>query len=121
MLKVSVIIVSYNTRELLRACLLSLVGANEVIVVDNASADGSANMVEQSYPAVKLIRSDRNLGFGAANNRGLDVATGELILFLNSDARAKPGSILTLTEVFEDGSFYSIFINSYDSFYFFKF
>lgn len=101
---VSVIVVSYNTIDFLRTCLSSLAEADEVIVVDNASHDGSPEMVEREFPAVKLIRNVENLGFGAANNRGMDVATGDLVLLLNSDAYAKPGAIRTLAGVFNDPS-----------------
>ncbi|RMH00305.1 MAG: glycosyltransferase family 2 protein [Chloroflexi bacterium] len=89
----SVIVVSYNTRQLLDDCLASLVRANmpeggmEIIVVDNASTDGSPEMVAEKYPQVCLIASDENLGFAAANNRGTAVAHGEYLLFLNSDTR----------------------------------
>jgi GT2 family glycosyltransferase len=72
---VSIVIVSFNTRNVLRQCLLSVfreVGqlAVQVIVIDNASSDGSADMVEQEFSNVVLIRSDVNLGFGQANNLG---------------------------------------------------
>ncbi len=87
----SVIVVSYNTCRLLDECLHSLFSVDapsegfEVIVVDNASSDGSVAMVAAKYPQVVLIASDENLGFSAANNRGSAVATGEYLLFLNSD------------------------------------
>ena len=87
----SVIVVSYNTCRLLDECLNSLFSADapsggfEVIVVDNASSDDSVAMVAAKYPQVILIASDENLGFSAANNRGSAVATGEYLLFLNSD------------------------------------
>jgi GT2 family glycosyltransferase len=102
MATVSVVVVSYNTKELLRSCLGSLDGAYEVIVVDNASSDGSAEMVEAEFPDVRLIRSPVNLGFGAGNNRGMDAAIGDLVLLLNSDARATPGAIQTLAAAFND-------------------
>jgi GT2 family glycosyltransferase len=82
---VSVIIVSYNTRELLRECIESILCAQgddavaaEVIVVDNASADGSAPMVAERFPQVRLIANADNRGFGAACNQGLEVARGAL-------------------------------------------
>lgn len=87
----SVIIVSYNTRQLLDECLHSLYAAEkppggvEIIVVDNASADGSVEMVAAKYPDVILLASTDNLGFSAANNRGTAAARGEYLLFLNSD------------------------------------
>ena len=86
----SVIIVSYNTRELLRTCLDSLRAhpssfASEIVVVDNGSSDGSADLVEQTYRDVRLIRNSANLGFAAANNIGIRNSTGKYILLLNSD------------------------------------
>ena len=87
----SVIVVSYNTRRLLDDCLRSLyaaaapAGGLEVIVVDNASADGSPALVAEKYPQAKLLTSAENLGYSAANNRGAAVAEGEYLLYLNSD------------------------------------
>lgn len=99
--EVSVVVVSYNTRELLQRCLASLSGC-EVIVVDNASHDGSSEMVAADFPHVELIRNQENRGFGAANNQGVQVATKPLVLFLNSDAYAVEGSVEQLEEVFTD-------------------
>lgn len=100
--QVSVVIVSYNTRDLLRACLRSLTDPviSEVIVVDNASRDGSADMVATEFPDVSLIRSERNLGFGAANNKGSAHATSDLVLFLNPDCEAREGSISRMAREF---------------------
>ena len=87
----SIIVVSYNTRQLLGDCLRSLYAAEappggmEIIVVDNASADGSPEMVRQRYPQARLIVSDENRGYSAANNLGSAAATGDTLLFLNSD------------------------------------
>jgi GT2 family glycosyltransferase len=87
----SIIVVSYNTRQLLDDCLCSVLAADsppgglEVIVVDNDSADGSAAMVANKYPDVKLIARRDNLGFSTANNQGSAVARGRYLLFLNSD------------------------------------
>ena len=87
----SVIVVSYNTRQLLDDCLRSLYaaapppGGMEVIVVDNASADGSVAMVAEKYPQAVLLTCDENRGYSAANNRGSAVARGEYLLYLNSD------------------------------------
>ena len=87
----SVIVVSYNTRQLLDDCLASLfsaespAGGMEVVVVDNASADGSVAMVAAKYPRVVLLSCQDNLGFSAANNRGSAAASGDYLLFLNSD------------------------------------
>lgn len=100
--KVSAVVVSYNTRGLLRKCLASLGEADEVIVVDNASRDGSAEMVAAEFPRVKLVRNSRNLGFGAANNQGLGVMSCDVALLFNSDAEARPGAIPLLAALFAD-------------------
>jgi GT2 family glycosyltransferase len=108
-LTLSVIIVNWNTREFLRACLLSLT-ANalhdhseiivvDMIVVDNASTDGSAAMVAEDFPTVTLIASDRNLGFAAGNNAGFEVAKGEYWLVLNPDTEILPGSLESAVEI----------------------
>ena len=97
----SVIVVSFNTREILRACLQRLFDVSEgvrlqVIVVDNASRDQSADMVAADFPEILLIRSNTNLGFAAANNLGFRQAVGQHVLLLNPDALLEPGSQLTL-------------------------
>jgi len=95
---VSVIIVSYNTCKLLQQCLESLFAAHtrhelEIFVVDNASADDSADMVAREFPQVCLITNDTNLGFGAANNQAYARSTGSYVLLLNPDALLRDGSI----------------------------
>src|SRR5215469_2281253 len=97
-LDVSVVIVSFNTRNVLRECLQTLERqaskvTHETIVVDNASADGSADMVEKEFPGVRLVRSAVNLGFAAANNRGFELAKGRYVSQLNSDAFMQPGAL----------------------------
>lgn len=90
-MELSVIVISHNTCELLDDCLQSIYAAQspagglEVIVVDNASADGSPEMVAAKYPDTRLITNATNLGFATANNQGSAVARGEYLLFLNSD------------------------------------
>lgn len=84
----SIIIVSFNTEDLTRNCLASLAeheSGMEVIVVDNASRDGSADMVETEFPDVRLVRLVENVGFGGANNIGYQQATHDEIILLNSD------------------------------------
>ena len=103
----SVIIVSWNTRELLRKCLRSLerVRAMEnaqVMVVDNASSDGSGRMVRTEFPWVDLIASERNLGFAAANNRALGFVRGRYVLFLNPDTEVREGVIDALVRYLDD-------------------
>ncbi len=88
---VSVVIVSFNTREVLRECLASVMEETkglraEILVVDNASSDGSVAMMRESFPQVTVIESAVNLGFGAANNVALERATGKYFVLLNSDA-----------------------------------
>lgn len=87
---VSIIIVSYNTKELLHSCLKSIFlhtsGVSfEVIVCDNASTDGTVAMLQQEFSSVLLIENTKNLGFGVANNLAKKIAKGAYILYLNSD------------------------------------
>ncbi len=100
--EVSVIVVSFNTKEYLRACLAAIEPRHEIIVVDNASIDGSPQMVATEFPRVHLIENRVNRGFGAANNQGIDVMTRSLALLLNSDARPEPGAIDALAILFRD-------------------
>lgn len=100
-MELSIIIVSWNVCDYLRSCIASVVAhardiAYEIIVVDNASSDSSAGMVEQEFPQVRLIRSTENLGFARANNVGHAQAQGDYILLLNPDTEIKPGSIQTV-------------------------
>jgi GT2 family glycosyltransferase len=97
-LDVSIVIVSFNTRDLLRECLQILAKYvdnvhYETLVIDNASCDGSAAMVAQTFPDVKLIRSEVNLGFAAANNLGFKQAAGRYVVLLNSDAFITPQAL----------------------------
>ncbi len=90
MMNVSILIVNYNTRELLADCLRTVYEQThgitfEVIVVDNASTDGSEEYVLSRFPAVRWIASGENLGFGKANNLGASRAQGEYLFLLNSD------------------------------------
>lgn len=99
----SAIVVNWNNRDLLSKCLASLRAhlgsvAHETIVVDNASADGSAEAVEAEFPGARLIRNAENLGFGPGNNIGMAAARGRFLLLINSDARLVDDSILRLLE-----------------------
>lgn len=95
--QVSIIIVSYNTCSVLRACLGSIRAHAgmpcSVIVVDNASADGSGAMVKAEFPEVNLIAQSENLGFSPANNLGIAQAPGEWIILLNPDTELRPGAL----------------------------
>lgn len=86
----SIIIPNFNTKRLLHECLKSIYLQTkkikfEVIVVDNASSDGSPQMIKKNFPQVKLIVNSKNLGYAKANNQGIKIAKGKYILFLNSD------------------------------------
>lgn len=109
--QVSVIVVNHNGRHLLADCLRRLhtlrlhslkMQWHEVIVVDNASVDGSQDMVQQDFPSVRLIELESNLGFGVANNRGAAQAEGDLFLFLNSDAWLDAQALPTMIRAFDD-------------------
>lgn len=87
---VSIIIVNWNTKDTLRDCLTSIYKQTqdnqfEVIVIDNASSDGSAEMVRTKFPRVILLENSENRGFAAANNQGMAIARGRYVLLLNSD------------------------------------
>lgn len=93
----SIIVVSYNARADLERCLASLAAGaqttrSEVIVVDNASTDGSAALA-RTFPSVQVIASPENRGFAAANNMGIRASTGRALLLLNSDTIVPPGAI----------------------------
>lgn len=97
----SIVIVSWNTRELLRGCLASLPAATaglevEVIVVDNASSDRSAEMVTAEFPHVRLMDAGGNLGFARANNLALPHTLGRCLLLLNPDTVCPPDSLARL-------------------------
>jgi GT2 family glycosyltransferase len=102
---VSVILVNLNRMELLRNALRSLLDSpranTEIIVVDNASTDGSAEMVAAEFPTVRLIRNTTNKGFCEANNQGIAIAKGEYIALLNNDAEAGPGWLEALVQAIE--------------------
>jgi O-antigen biosynthesis protein len=93
----SVIIVSFNVKNYLEQALHSVVAASagirsEVIVIDNCSSDGSAEMVEDLFPEIRLIRSETNSGYAAACNTGIEISSGEFILILNPDTIVSPSA-----------------------------
>lgn len=105
-MEVSIIIVNYNTRDILNQCLGSIYQYTadinfEIILVDNASADGSTEMIKARYPEVILIESKENLGFGRANNLGAKHASGTYLFLLNSDTIMLENSIKILYNFFE--------------------
>lgn len=94
----SIVIVNWNGRKILEDCLYSIYTncpkfEFELIVVDNASGDGSVEMVREKFPGVRLVVNDRNLGFAAGNNRGFAVAQGRYVLLLNNDTIVLPDAI----------------------------
>ena len=95
--QLSIVIVNFNGRGHLEGCLRSLTDhpaatPSEIVVVDNASTDGSSTLV-QDFPPVRLIQLPRNVGFSAGNNTGIRATTGPLVLLLNSDTVVPPGAI----------------------------
>lgn len=102
---VTVIIVSFNTKELtrraLQALLVSSVTPDKVIVVDNNSADGSADMVAATFPTVQLIRNTHNVGFAKANNQAIQLATTPYVWLLNSDTETGRRSLEQLVTYME--------------------
>ncbi len=106
----SIVIVSWNVRKDLRECLRSLLkdegsrlesGEIEIIVVDNASTDGTAEMVEHEFPQVKLLVNPQNLGYTKANNIGIKHSCGKYILLLNPDTIVHQGALQALIDCAE--------------------
>jgi N-acetylglucosaminyl-diphospho-decaprenol L-rhamnosyltransferase len=95
---VAIVIVSFNARAHLERCLRSLHDAppaarHEIVVVDNASSDGSADAVRAQWPAVRVVQMGSNAGFSAANNAGIRATESDVILLLNSDTIVPGGAI----------------------------
>jgi hypothetical protein len=104
---ISILIVSYNTKDLTSACLSSIhryppIGDYETIVVDNGSKDGSAAMIARRFPGVKLMVSNKNLGFAAGNNLALRAAKYDVLLLLNSDTEVHPGALEHLQTILSE-------------------
>jgi GT2 family glycosyltransferase len=102
---VSVIVLNYNGRQWLGPCLIAtrtqLAGRGELIFVDNASTDGSIELVRERFPDVRLLALDRNLGFAGGNNAGARIATGRYLAFLNNDTVPQAGWLDALKAPFE--------------------
>ncbi len=105
--RLSIVVVTYQSRDQIGACLDSLKNfppqcSHEIFVVDNASRDGTAAYVAQQHPTVRLTRNSGNEGFGCANNRAIQQASGEFILALNPDAQVTAGALDRLILIAEN-------------------
>ncbi len=110
----SIVIPNWNGRDLLEKYLASVAAAasvdaaNEVIVVDNGSTDGSAEFVRAHFPAVRLIALEENLGFGGGSNTGVREARNGIVVLLNSDMRVEPDFLLPLVDHFADERVFAV-------------
>lgn len=105
--EVSVVIVNYNTADFTAQCLDSIgrtppEASLEIVVVDNASDGDDAGTLERRYPAIRLIRSPRNVGIAGGNNLGMEATAGCYVLLLNNDTVVQPGTIDRLVEFLDD-------------------
>ncbi len=101
--EITIIIVNWNTRDMLKSCLYSVKKSSyanqfEIIVVDNASRDGSREMIKSLFPGVQIINSGRNIGFAAANNLAIRRSNTQFILFLNPDTVVFQNSISKMVD-----------------------
>jgi GT2 family glycosyltransferase len=99
----SIVLISYNDLGRLRACLGSLgenppAAEHEILVVDNASTDGTVEAIRREFPGVGVIQNQENAGFSAANNRGAGQSRGRSLLFLNTDTLVPPGALTALLD-----------------------
>lgn len=105
-MKLSIIILNHNSRGLLKQCVRSIEMSNvsvayEIIIVDNASTDDSAEMIEHELSHVRLIQLEENIGYGGGNNKGAYHAKGEYLLILNPDVTVLEGSIESMLSQFD--------------------
>lgn len=98
----SVVIPTFNTAALTLAACRSVLAADEVIVVDDASSDGTAELLARELPQVRVIRLERNARFAAAANAGVAASRGDVVLLLNSDARVERGALDAIVAVFRN-------------------
>ena len=110
----SVVIPNWNGRDLLEKYIPSIIVAlsgnpeNEIIVVDNGSADGSAELLRERFPSVRVLALDRNLGFGGGSNTGFRAARNDIVVLLNSDMRVERDFLAPLLEAFTDETIFSV-------------
>lgn len=110
----SIVIPNWNGKDLLEKYLPSVVAAvlrhpgSEIIVVDNASTDGSAEYVEANFPEVRVLRLPENLGFGGGSNAGFREAKNDIVVLLNNDMRVEPGFLAPLLQPFSDPLVFSV-------------
>jgi len=97
---ISVVIPTFNTAALTLAACRSVLDASEVIVVDDASTDGTAELLAREVPDLRVIRLPSNVRFAGAANAGIAAARGEIVMLLNSDARAEPGALDAIRSAF---------------------
>jgi hypothetical protein len=105
--ELSIIIVSYNVCQFLLNCIQSILATAgsihyEIIVIDNASTDGSAEAVRKTFPNVQVIANKENLGYAEANNQGYRISKGDFLLLLNPDTVVKSGAIKSVLEFMKD-------------------
>lgn len=110
----SIVIPNWNGRDLLEKYIPSILEAtqhnpaNEIIVVDNASEDGSAAFLRERFPSVRVLALDRNYGFGGGSNRGFAAAKNDIVVLLNSDMRVEPDFLAPLLEGFTDENVFAV-------------
>ena len=110
----TVVIPNWNGRDLLETHLSSVVEAlkehpnNEIIVVDNASTDGSVEWLRRTFPGVRVLPQTHNLGFGGGSNAGFRAASNDIVVLLNNDMRVEPGFLAPLLEPFADSSVFAV-------------
>ena len=100
---IAVCIITCNTRDLLRKCLQSALAEkpDEILVVDNGSADDTVQMLKAEFPSVPVLALEKNIGFGAASNRGIENCRSEHIFLINADVMMMPGSLQPLNNYLE--------------------
>ena len=108
-LELSIIVVTYNSRRHIRDCLESIQRTagdidHEVIVVDNASQDGTPDIIRNEFPEICLVANSENLGFARGNNLGISQSRATYILLLNPDTIVRPKTLVTLLKAMKDSS-----------------